>query len=88
LYKIRKFVPIGALRLLYFSFVHCHLQLCVISWATANNSVLQTLWLLQSNILRIMTIANIDLIRHVTSLGHRGAKSFLRGGPNFLNYAQ
>jgi len=38
LFKIRKFVPIHVLRLLYFSFVH-HLQYCVISWGTANNPI-------------------------------------------------
>jgi len=40
LLEIRKFVCIGVLRLLYFSFVHCHLQRCFISWDTVNKSVL------------------------------------------------
>jgi len=42
-FKICKFDPIDILRLLYFSFVHCHLQYCVISRGTANNSVPQQL---------------------------------------------
>jgi len=48
--KVRKFVPIDVLRLLYFSFVHCHLQHCVISWGTANNSVLQPVSLTKQHI--------------------------------------
>jgi len=54
-FKIRKFVPIDVLRLLYFSFVHCHLQYCASSWGTDNNSFLQPLSVLQNNILRIMS---------------------------------
>jgi len=54
-FKIRKFVLIAVLRLLYFSFVHYHLRYCVISWGTANNSVLQPLPVLQNNILLMMT---------------------------------
>jgi len=65
-FKIRKIVPIDILRLLYFSFVHCHLQYCVISWGTANNSVLQPLSLLQNNILRIMTFSKYRC--HITPL--------------------
>jgi len=57
LFNLSKFVPIDILRLLNFSFVHCHLKYCVISWGTANNSVLQPLSVLQINILRIMTFS-------------------------------
>jgi len=53
-FLICKFVPIDVLRSLYLSFVHCHLQYCVVSWGTANNSVLQPLSVLQNNILRRM----------------------------------
>jgi len=56
-FKICKFVPIDILRLLYYSFVHFHLQYCVISWGTANNSVLQPLSVLQNNI----DLANTDV---------------------------
>jgi len=27
--------------MLYYSFFYCHLQYCIMSWGTANNSVLQ-----------------------------------------------
>jgi len=58
LYKeIRKFVPVGRLRLLCFGFVHCHLQYCVILQSTANNSVIQPSSVSQSNIFRIMTFS-------------------------------
>jgi len=65
-FKIRKFVPIDILRLLYFCFFHCHLQYCVISWGTANNSVLQPLSVLINNILWIMTFSKYRC--HITPL--------------------
>jgi len=35
------FVPVAVLKILCYSFVYCHLQYCIMSWGTANNSVLQ-----------------------------------------------
>ena len=57
LFKIRKFVSIVVLKMLYYSFVYCHLQYCIMSWGTANNSILQPLNVLHNNILRIMTFS-------------------------------
>ena len=64
LFKIRKYVPIAVLKMLYYSFVYCHLQYCIMSKGTANNSVLQPLNVLHNIILRIMTCGNYRC--HVT----------------------
>ena len=66
LFKIRKFIPIAVLKMLYYSFVYSHLQSCVMSWGTANSSVLQPLNILHNNILGIMTFSNYSC--HVTPL--------------------
>jgi len=62
LFKIRKFVPIAVLKMLYYSFVYGHLQYCIVSWGTANNSVLRSLNVLHNNILRIMTFSNYSCL--------------------------
>jgi len=62
MFKFCKFVSIDLLILLYYSFLHYQLQYCVISWGTANNSVLQPLSVLQNNMLRIIILANVNLI--------------------------
>jgi len=49
LFKSQKFVPIAVLKMLYYNFVYCHLQYCIMSWGTANNSVLQPLNVLHDN---------------------------------------
>jgi len=65
MFKIRKFVPVGVLRLLHFSFVRCHSQYCAISWGSIKNSVLQRLSVLQNNIL-LMTFSKCRC--HITPL--------------------
>ena len=54
--KIRNEVSINVLKMLYFILVHCHLKYCIVSWATAANSVLQPLEVVHNNILRTITI--------------------------------
>jgi len=61
-----KFDPIAVLRIFYYCFVYYDLQYCIMSWGTANNSVLQPFNVLHNNILRIMTFSNYSC--HVTSL--------------------
>ena len=43
IYKIPNFVPINALRIIYYCFIYSHLQYCIISYGTACDSVLQLL---------------------------------------------
>jgi len=62
LFKIRKFVPTGVFRLLYLRFMRCRFQYFLISWGTANESVLQQLLALQNNILRIITCSKYRTI--------------------------
>ena len=77
LFKIREFAPIAVLKMLYYSFVYCHLQYCIMSWGTANNSVLQPLNILHNKILGIMTFSNYSC--HVTplykSISYKGLRS-------------
>jgi len=65
-FKIRKFVPIAVLIMLYYSFVYCHLQYCIMSCGTANTSFLQPLNILHNNELKIMVFS--DYSCHITSL--------------------
>jgi len=45
--------------MIHFSLVHCHLKYCIVSWGTANNSVLQPLQVVYNNILRTITYNNL-----------------------------
>ena len=58
IYKIRMFVPINALRIIYYCFVYSHLQYFIVSYATACDSVLQPLNTIHNNVLRALTFSN------------------------------
>jgi len=64
--QTKKLIPISVLKMLYYSFVYCHLQYCIMSRGTANNSVLQPLNVLHDNVSRIMTFSNYSC--HATTL--------------------
>jgi len=57
------FVPINALRIIYYCFVYSHLQYCVVSYGTACDSVLQLLITIH-NVLRALTFSNFKC--HIT----------------------
>ena len=66
IYKIRNFVPINALRIIYHCFVCSHLQYCIVSYGTACDSVLQPLNTTHNNVLRALTFSNFKC--HITPL--------------------
>ena len=51
-YKIRHFVPLSTLRIVYFSLVQSHLQYSLLNWSRANKTVFHSVEVLQNKILR------------------------------------
>jgi len=66
IYKIRNFVPINALRIIYYCFVYSHLQYCIVFYGTACDTVLQPLNTIHNNGLRTLTFSNFKC--HITPL--------------------
>lgn len=67
--KIRHYVNIQTLKMLYYSLVHPHLNYCLTAWGGAPNSTIKPLITLQKKILRIMTFNSYD---------HPSAELFLK----------
>jgi len=63
---IRNFVPINALRIIYYCFVYIHLQYCIVSYGTACDSVLRPLNTIHNNVLHTLTFSNFKC--HITRL--------------------
>ena len=51
-YKLRHYVPLNTLRIVYFSLVQSHLQYSLINWGRANNVTLHPLEIMQNKIIR------------------------------------
>ena len=51
-YKLRHYVPLNTLRIVYFSLVQSHLQYSLINWGKANNVTLHRLEIMQNKIIR------------------------------------
>jgi len=66
IYKIRNFVPVNAIRIIYFCLVYSHLQYCIVSYGTTCDSVLQPLNTIYNNVLRALTFSNFKC--HITPL--------------------
>jgi len=58
IYKIRNYLPINALRVIYYSFVYSQLQYCIISYGTASDSVLHPLNIMHNKVLRALTFSH------------------------------
>ena len=66
--KLRHYVNINTLKMIYYSLVYPHLMYCITSWGNAPNSVLKPLEILQRKIVRIMTFS--DFRSHAPPLFH------------------
>ena len=51
-YKLRHYIPLNTLRIVYFSLVQSHLQYSLINWGRANNVTLHPLEIMQNKIIR------------------------------------
>ena len=58
--KIRHYVDIQTLKMLYYSLIHPHLNYCITSWGGAPPTTWKPLYILQKKIVRIMTNSNFD----------------------------
>ena len=58
--KIRHYIDLNSLKLLYYSLVHSHLIYCVTTWGGAPSTTLQPLIILQKKIVRIITKSPFD----------------------------
>jgi len=58
-YKVRNFINMSALCMLYYSLIYSRLQYGIIIWITANKTRLNSFKLCQNKILRIMLSRNI-----------------------------
>ena len=54
IYKLRYYVPLSTLKIVYFSLFHSHIQYSLLNWGRASKSILYKLKILQSKILRAM----------------------------------
>lgn len=52
IYKLRHYVPLSTLKLVYYSMFHSHLQYSLLNWGRAAKTLLHKLEVLQNNILR------------------------------------
>jgi len=66
IYKIRNFVRINALRIIYYCVVYSYLQYCIVSYGLACDSVLQPLNAIHNNVLRALTFSNFKC--HIIAL--------------------
>ena len=66
--KLRHYVDLNSLKMIYYSLVYPHLIYCITSWGKAPISVLQPLEILQRKLIRIMT--NSDFRCHTPPLFH------------------
>ena len=53
-YKLRHYVPLSTLRILYFSLIQLHLQYSILNWGRANKTLLMTIETLQNRIIRTL----------------------------------
>ena len=54
IYKLRYYVPLSTLKIVYFSLFHSHIQYSLLNWGRASKSILYKLKILQNKILRAM----------------------------------
>ena len=52
IYKLRYFVPLSSLKIVYYSMFHSHLQYSLLNWGRCSKSYLQQLKILQNKVLR------------------------------------
>ena len=58
-YKLRHYVPLGTLKILYFSLIQSHLQYSILNWGWANKTLLMIIETLQKKIIRAFLFKNI-----------------------------
>ena len=54
IYKLRYYVRLSTLKIVYFSIFHSHIQYSLLNWGRASKSILYKLKILQNKILRAM----------------------------------
>ena len=64
--KLRHYVDLSTLKMLYYSIVYSHLNYCVSAWGGAPRTTLQPLNVIQKRIIRIITMSNFRC--HTTPL--------------------
>ena len=58
--KLRHFVNIHTLKMVYYSLVHPHLIYCLTTWGGAPHSIMEPLFLIQRKIIRIITYSKFN----------------------------
>lgn len=66
--KLRHYVPISVLKMVYYAIIHPHLTYCITTWGGACSSTLQSLFNLQKKIVRIITYS--DYTAHSAPIFH------------------
>ena len=61
MYKARNYINKNALLGLYHSYIYPYHIYCIESWGSASNCHIDTLYILQNRILRILTFSNYDV---------------------------
>jgi Reverse transcriptase (RNA-dependent DNA polymerase) len=64
--RSKHFLPMSALRMLYFALIHCHFTYCPLIYSIANKSQINKLFLLQKKAIRI--ISNVGYRDHTAPL--------------------
>ena len=57
--KIRHFVNKKTLVMVYYAFIHCHLQYGILTWGNSNSSILIALKIMQNHIIRLMSFTKV-----------------------------
>jgi hypothetical protein len=74
--KLSFSLPIHILKLIYYSFIHCHITYCITAYGSAVKTNLHKLQILQNRALKI--IHKLPLFTNFMELYSRGLKVFLR----------
>ena len=56
--KLKKYVNIHTLKIIYYSVIYCHLKYCITSWGKAAKTIIQPIINTQKCVIRIMTGSN------------------------------
>ena len=67
--KLRKFVKLDTLIMIYYSLIYSHLNYCIIPWGFASEKYLKPVFTLQKKVMRIMT--HSFYLEHTNPIFHR-----------------
>ena len=73
IYKLRYYVPLSTLKIVYFSLFHSHIKYSLLNWGRASKSIPYKLKILQNKILRAMLFCSnrIELIYFISNLNFK-----------------